>query len=85
MDTIHRNPPLPPTIRLLVTKGDDEGKIFVVTVPELPGCRTHGRTYEEAIKQGQEAIEGWIMTAKADNAPIPPARNFTAARQNMTI
>ncbi len=22
--------------------------IYVVTVPELPGCRTHGKTYEEA-------------------------------------
>ena len=69
----------------MIIEWDDEGKIFVVTVPELPGCRTHGRTYEVALKQGQEANEGWIMTAKADNAPIPPARNFTAARQNMTI
>ncbi len=63
----------------MMIEWDNDDKIFVVTVPELPGCRTHGRTYEEAIKQGQEAIEGWIMIAKADNAPIPPPRSFVAA------
>ena len=40
-------------------------------VPELPGCRTHGDTYEEAVKQGQDAIESWIIEAMADNDPIP--------------
>ncbi len=61
----------------MIIEWDDDDKIFVVTVPELPGCRTHGHTYEEAISQGKEAIEGWIMTAMADNAFIPPPRKFT--------
>ena len=60
----------------MIIEWDDNDEIFVVTVPELPGCRTHGRTYEEAIKQGQEAIEGWIMTAQADGAIIPSPRNY---------
>lgn len=63
----------------MIIEWDDGDKIFVVTVPELPGCRTHGRTYEEAIKQGQEVIEGWIMAAQADNDPIPPPRRYMAA------
>jgi antitoxin HicB len=61
----------------MIIEWDNDDKIFVVTVPELPGCRTHGHTYEEAIQQGQEAIEGWIMTARADGATIPPPRNYT--------
>ncbi len=28
---------------------DPVDRIYVVTVPELPGCRTHGKTYEEAV------------------------------------
>jgi len=63
----------------MIIEWDDHDKIFVVTIPELPGCRTHGRTYEEAIEQGQEAIEGWIMTAQADNESIPPPRRYIAA------
>ena len=37
-----------------------EDDVYIVTVPELPGCITHGATYEDAVKQGQDAIESWI-------------------------
>jgi predicted RNase H-like HicB family nuclease len=57
----------------------DEDQVYVVTVPELPGCITHGDTYEVAAQQGQDAIESWIMAALADNDPIPPPRTFVAA------
>jgi predicted RNase H-like HicB family nuclease len=49
----------------------DEDQVYIVTVPELPGCKTHGKTYEEAVKQGQYAIEGWIDANKAWGCPIP--------------
>lgn len=45
---------------------------YIVTVSELPGCRTHGETYEEAIQQGKDAIESWIMAAIADGDVVPP-------------
>ena len=45
--------------------------IYVVSVPELPGCMTHGRTYEEAVRQGQDAIESWLMAALAAHEPAP--------------
>jgi antitoxin HicB len=50
---------------------DEDDQIFIVTVPELPGCRTHGTTYEEAARQGQDAIESWIMVAQELGRPIP--------------
>jgi predicted RNase H-like HicB family nuclease len=63
----------------MIIQWDDEDKIYVVTVPELPGCRTHGHTYEEAVQQGQDAIESWIDDAIASNDPVPPPSMFAAA------
>lgn len=63
----------------MVIQWDPRDDIYVVTVPELPGCRTHGKTYEEAVRQGQDAIESWIMVALADNEPIPPPRTLAIA------
>ncbi len=50
---------------------DSEDRIFVVTVPELPGCMTHGKTYEEAVRQGMDAIESWLQVAQELGRPIP--------------
>jgi antitoxin HicB len=55
----------------MIIQWDDVDKIYVVTVPELPGCMTHGKTPEEAIKQGYDAIESWIMVAQELEWPIP--------------
>ena len=51
-----------------------EDNVYIVTVPELPGCKTHGATYEEAVKQGQDAIESWIDANRAWGNPIPAPR-----------
>ena len=32
----------------MLIEWDPDDKIYVVTVPELEGCMTHGHTYEEA-------------------------------------
>lgn len=62
----------------MIIQQDDEDKIYVVTVPELSGYRTHGSTYEEAVQQGQEAIEGWIQVAQELGRPIPPPNKVAA-------
>lgn len=56
----------------MVIQWHEPDKIFVVTVPELPGCRTHGRTYEEALQQAQDAIETWLMPIEGEPNIIPP-------------
>ena len=48
-----------------------EDDAYVAEVPELPGCMAHGSTYEEAIKNVQDAIQLWIDTAKEFGDPIP--------------
>ncbi len=35
----------------------------VAEVPELPGCTAHGDTYEQALKNAQDAIQFWLDTA----------------------
>jgi predicted RNase H-like HicB family nuclease len=56
---------------------DEEDQIFVVTVPELDGCMTHGKTYEEAVKNGEDAISGWIEVAQSLGWTLPKPRNYT--------
>ncbi len=62
----------------LLIQWDDEDKIYVVSVPELPGARTHGKTYEEAIKNAHEVIELWLETAKDLGWDIPQPRIVAA-------
>ena len=50
---------------------DPQDNIYVVTVPELPGCMSHGATYEEAVTQGQEAIDTWIEGEDPVTLPAP--------------
>jgi predicted RNase H-like HicB family nuclease len=56
---------------------DPIDQIYVVTVPELPGCRTHGKTYEEAVRQGRDAIMSWIDDARAAGETIPEPKVLT--------
>jgi predicted RNase H-like HicB family nuclease len=56
----------------------DADEAFIVTVPELPGCRTHGATRADAVKQGEDAIATWIDGARADGEMVPPPRVFVA-------
>lgn len=44
---------------------------YIVNVPELPGCTAYGASYEEVVKQGQDAIESWIDARRASGWPIP--------------
>ena len=58
----------------MVIEWSEEDRAYIVTVPELPGCRTHGATYEEAVQQGQDAIDSWIDARKASGRPNPRPR-----------
>lgn len=62
----------------MLIQWDADDQIYVVTVPELPGCQTHGSTYEEAARRGQEAIDSWIESAIADGGEVPAPRTVAA-------
>ena len=57
----------------------DEDRVYIVTVPELPGCKTHGETYEVAVRQARDALESWIDAARAWGREIPSPRVYAAA------
>ena len=48
-----------------------EDKAYVVNVPELSGCMTHGETVEESLQNAKEAIEGYLESLEARGLPIP--------------
>ncbi len=60
----------------MILEWEPRGGVYVVTVPELPGCRTHGSTREEAVRHGREVIELWIEDAREAGDSIPPPRHF---------
>jgi predicted RNase H-like HicB family nuclease len=64
----------------MVFEWEPEGGVYVLTVPELPGCRTHGRTHEEAVKHGREVIELWIDSVREDDGFIPRRGTSTSTR-----
>ena len=49
----------------------DEDKVFVVSIDELSGCMTHGKTQEEALKMGHEAVQCHIEGMANDGIEIP--------------
>lgn len=50
---------------------EDEDGNHLVSFPALPGCVTFGRTYEEAIKMGQEVLELWIEELVESGESLP--------------
>ncbi len=63
----------------MVIEWDPRDRIYVVTVPELPGCMTHGATHEEAVRHGEDAIASWLDASRAWGLPIPPPRVFATS------
>ena len=60
----------------MIIQWSDEDQAYIMTVPELPGCRTHGASYEEAVIMGRDAIESCITARRTSGRPIPPPRLF---------
>ena len=50
---------------------DKTDNIYVVDVPELPGCMAHGKSKKEALENAEKAVAFWLKTAKEDGIQIP--------------
>lgn len=55
----------------MVIQWSEEDQAFIVTLPEFPNCRTHGATYEEAVKNGREVLELVIESYREESTPLP--------------
>lgn len=63
----------------MLIQWSDEDQAYVVTLPEFPLCRTHGATYDEAVKHGQEALASVIESYLEDGLPLPEPHLLQAA------
>ncbi len=55
-------------MKLHVVVEKDEAGYFVAEVPALPGCLSQGKTYEEAIANIKEAVEGWLAVMESKHS-----------------
>ncbi len=49
----------------------DDDQAFLAEVPELPGCKADGATYQKALANVEVIIREWIETAQELGRPIP--------------
>jgi len=63
----------------MLIEWSDEDEAYLVTIPELPGCRTHGESYEDAARQGHAAIAGWLADARAWGDEVPRPHSYVGA------
>jgi predicted RNase H-like HicB family nuclease len=63
----------------MIIEWSDEDDAFIVTLPEFPNNRTHGSTYEEAARNGQEVLEMLIEMHRTDHRPLPTPRVMPSA------
>jgi len=55
----------------LIIYWSEVDQVFIVEVPELPGCAADGETYLEAVQNAEIVIQEWIETAQELGRPIP--------------
>jgi predicted RNase H-like HicB family nuclease len=65
----------------MIIDWSEADQAYLVTVPDLPGCRTHGDSYAEAARKGQDAIDGWVELQLADGRPLPAAAHTGIGEQ----
>lgn len=53
----------------------DENSGYIAIVSEFKNLFAFGKTYEEALKEVQVALEGYIETCKKNNIPLPEKIN----------
>lgn len=56
------------TIRPL---SEEEGGGFAIEYPDLPGCISDGDTPEEAIRNGCDAVQAYLLSCVQHGDPIP--------------
>jgi predicted RNase H-like HicB family nuclease len=66
----------------ILVEWSDEDQAYLVTLPEWEtrvfNPVTHGHTYEEAIKNGQRALDALIASSLRQGAALPEPRLFAA-------
>ena len=57
---------------------------YVAEVPALPGCRTMGKTEEEAVENIRDVIEGYFEMLKRRHRSAPSVKVVRISENRMT-
>ena len=64
----------------MVVQWSDDDQAYLVTLPEWEGQVfnpvTHGDSYEDAIRQGHEALAALVASARQRREPLPKPQVF---------
>lgn len=70
----------------MLIEWSDEDQAYLVTLPEWAECVqmpvTHGDTYDEAVKKGQEVLKMLLDSARAHGEPVPAPRLWTGQTES---
>ena len=58
----------------------DEGRLWGVWFPDLPGCVTAGETMDEAISNAPDVLALFAEVAAEHGEPLPPPRSIEALK-----
>ena len=58
------------TYSLVVEHHKEEGG-YLAFFPALPGCHTWGDTYEDAVKNAEEALMGYLEALRRNGEDVP--------------
>jgi antitoxin HicB len=47
---------------------------YLVEFPDLPGCLTEGKTLQDALDHGREALSGWLFVTISKGDHVPSGR-----------
>jgi predicted RNase H-like HicB family nuclease len=64
---------------------DDHDQIYVVRIPELPGCVTHGSTTIEALEMSDEAVLAYLETLESLGRPFPVPASRVSEEQKFVL
>jgi antitoxin HicB len=67
----------------LTVERHDEG--FMAYFPALPGCNTWGVTFEDAVKNAEEALAVYLDTLAEHGDPIPKERTQQRTSLGVTV
>jgi antitoxin HicB len=61
----------------MVIKWSDEDEVFICSLPEWgEGCKTHGKTYEQAARAGHQLLETLIEWQLDEGKKLPKPDKF---------
>lgn len=64
----------------MVIEWSDEDKVYIVSLPEWGKyAQTHGATYDDAVRSGQEILQMLIDSALAEGEQLPTPRVYARA------